>query len=573
MSFKLRPYQSRELTASLDFVRSAAPGAKRLIVAPCGSGKGTLQLSTLDALRREGRDAWLITPSLEIIRGNISRLGREVPESGEALARAAWDIGITTPVRLMNRLASGEVQAPEVVLWDEVHGAVESNSVPDTLFTLLAEARWLGYTATPFRATARGTAALLELWGEPTVLLTLPQAQAGGFVMTPRFAIVPLVDDDAVNLTNGELDAAEVTAAYSDQLSALVDLIHEQVIDGRRTVVAVSTTATALQLAAEMESRGVEARTILQDTTPADRAAAYALAEAGGCVLIQIRVLSTGVDLPALDCLVDAQPTLSPVLWLQTTGRVMRTHPGKAIPLVLTTNRNLERFHYLMEGLVPSAVVAEAQEAFGSPSPRAGGGRTLGFERLSRFRQLRVRLDAGGWLTFYNLFTKDGGKYREFFVGFAPWTDPSADASRDPQRAVYCASRVTGQGHYGKWARVPVPAELSGFGTSSRTQDLSAKMRSWWERGAKAKGLVEEDHQTVDRRDFVALPVACDARWNYHPPRDRTATPSGPVTVAEERVDRRTLEPLDPSPVGGSEVGPTPLEGLAALFRSLSLDL
>ena len=46
-------------------------------------------------------------------------------------------------------------------------------------------------------------------------------------------------------------------------------------------------------------------------------------------ICTSINILSEGVDIPALQCLVMARPTLSSTLFLQSVGRVLRLHPSK----------------------------------------------------------------------------------------------------------------------------------------------------------------------------------------------------------------------------------------------------
>lgn len=535
MSQVLRPYQQQALDDALAFVGDAKPGAKRLYAAPCATGKGTLQLATLRELRARGLCAWLVTPSIEIIRGNLDRLGREVPENAEACATAAFALGITTPVRLLNRLAAGEIEPPQVLLVDEVHSFVDSNSVPDTLFALLADAVWLGYTATPFRATAKGTDALRGIWGEPQWLLRLPGAVQAGHIHAPTISIHPLVDDDAIVIRGGEIDAHVAGEGYQERIDALAALAVTQRDEGRHVCVAVPDTATACMLVQAVERSGAPAAAVLQDTSGAERASVYERVQGPErCVLVQIRVLSVGADLPRLDTLIDAQPTLSPVLWLQTVGRVQRRAEGKSGARLIVTNRNLERHAHLLEGLVPSAKVAEAQEAFGFPSARAGGASALGFEKLNKYKQLAVRLLAGGWLTFYALSAPDPseeGAYAEFFVAFLPGAHTPLAAKR---RIAHVAGERTAYGtprrSYGKWQRCEVPADLSGFTSSSRREGISEKQRAWWERSARGKGLCPEDAESLAGREFAALPVACDAGFSYHTPRE--ASTSGEVASA-----------------------------------------
>lgn len=114
----LRDYQERGLAEA--FAVAADPGRRALWVAPTGSGKSHLMGAVLERLRAERIDAWLTTPSLEIIRGMIARAGVEIEGlSTETLHAEAWARHITTPVRLRNRLRDGKLALPTALLTDE----------------------------------------------------------------------------------------------------------------------------------------------------------------------------------------------------------------------------------------------------------------------------------------------------------------------------------------------------------------------------------------------------------------------------------------------------------------------
>jgi len=57
-----------------------------------------------------------------------------------------------------------------------------------------------------------------------------------------------------------------------------------------------------------------------------------------------VNILAEGFDFPKLDCLVFARPTLSPVLFLQAIGRVLRIHDDKTHGFLLDLTDNTKRF-------------------------------------------------------------------------------------------------------------------------------------------------------------------------------------------------------------------------------------
>src|SRR5262249_39773823 len=139
----------------------------------------------------------------------------------------------------------------------------------------------------------------------------------------------------------------------------------------RPTMLALPSVETAAGCLHALAAAGLPAALVTGETSQAARQEAFTATVAREQVLIQIGVVSEGVDL-LLRRLVDPLPTLSPVRWVQLLGRITRpVPPGEAAPEYWGCCRNLERHAYLLEGLVPLPALAQAQAAFGRPTARA----------------------------------------------------------------------------------------------------------------------------------------------------------------------------------------------------------
>src|SRR5579884_2986431 len=230
----------------------------------------------------------------------------------------------------------------------------------------------IGWTASPYRGTPRGTAEFLEFWGQPTWIITLAEAANRGVVSFPSFRICPLVDDDRVSVSSsGEFVVSSASAAVRSRLDAVVDLCRP-LFEGqhwdRPTMLALPSVETVADALRAFEAAGLPAALVTGDTPQAARQQAFAAAVARERVLLQIGVVSEGVDLP-LRRLIDLLPTLSPVRWVQLLGRITRpVTVGEAAPEYWGCCRNLERHAYVLDGLVPLPALAQAQTAFGKPT-------------------------------------------------------------------------------------------------------------------------------------------------------------------------------------------------------------
>ncbi len=506
----LRPYQSDAVARACQFIEenldSNEPGCTKLFTAPTGTGKGTCQLAILKTLRMMGIDAWILTPSIEIERGFLERLDISTDCSSATIAKRAWDVGISTGERFVNRLLKGEIDCPEALVIDEPQEFIGSNTTPETIMAIVGGIPLVGFTATPYRASPKGTKEFRELWGEPEVMLGFTEAKNEGWISMPTFSVHPLCDDDAVKLAGSEFSGRSVSHAYSSRIADLARLV-ESYWAGRfevPTMVSVPSVSVGEALSIALKVLKVNPFFVHAKTPGAERVTAYRAAQRGEAALLQISVLTRGADLPGMRRLIDAQPTFSGVRWMQTIGRVMR--PGPVPSEVIVTNRNLERHAYLLSGFVPTGAVIESQVAFGGASKRTGA-RELGLEALSRFKRIPVPLAGGGEATTFNVYSVGKeGICRDFFAFLLPGKDTPVWATR---------KRVpTGDAlHYWDYERWSLceapPSDLTGFATSS-ARPLSDKQRNWWHKAAGRYGLERSAAEKLSQRQFQALPVLKD---------------------------------------------------------------
>lgn len=90
---------------------------------------------------------------------------------------------------------------------------------------------------------------------------------------------------------------------------------------------------------------GDRATTVHSQLNPIDRQANMMAWESGRRpIMTSVNILTEGFDMPQLDCLVFARPTLSSSLYLQAVGRVLRTSPGKDHGMLVDLTDNTARF-------------------------------------------------------------------------------------------------------------------------------------------------------------------------------------------------------------------------------------
>ena len=517
MSHRLRPYQAACVGDALHFVDSVAAadeegrvcaGAerRRLYAAPTGSGKTLVAVTIQKALVAAGLDAWVVTPSLEIARGFLREHGiplDEQPTADEAVDELAATVRVATPTRMRNRCLDGRREVPDVWIVDEVHHAIEGNEVSGCNFNLAPGAVWIGFTATPYRGSPAGTKALRDAWGDPFLLLTYPEAVAEGACVVPSVEIVPLIDDDLVKIVGGEFQDKAASAAVTSKVDALAAIVARYWSGSFDvpTMVSVPSTDCVGELVSALDRLGIDAHPVTQNTKPADRQRAFEACKNRTAALVQIKVVSEGVDLPWLGRLVDARPMVSPVAWLQQLGRL--TRPGHGPKHYVCVCRNVERHAYLLQGAIPRSAVAAAQAAFAKPSTRAAG-RIVGLESLGKLKPIPLPLAGGVTSQMFAVFQVIDGVKHEWAILHDPSRDEPIVARR---QVVAVAGEET---TYSPWVAAPLPADFAGYATSSWRATASEKMKAWWKRSAAKFGLDPDAADTIKGRQFAALPVLKD---------------------------------------------------------------
>jgi hypothetical protein len=493
---ELRDYQQLLVADACEFLATAPPGARRLYAAPTGTGKSWVELEILCRFPR----AWLVTPRLEIVAGMITKLGLAPPSSLDALVDLAWSHRITTPIRLRNEMLAGTGPEIEALIVDESH---HHTAATYQQIDLMAAVPAVGFTATPFRGTPKGTAAFLRQWGEPVWGISYPEAVARGVLAMPECRTVPLVDDDVVAVQNGEFVVQSLQDATQSRLDHAVSLCSGWCNKGcwdRPTMAALPAVATALDFTNRLLAAGLPAVCVTGDTPHGQRFGLFTACLERKALLVQVQVIGEGVDLP-LRRLLDLAPSLSPVKWLQQLGRITRPGArGEPAPEYVCCNRNLLRHAYLLEGCLPARAVAGSEEAFGGVG-RRGGMRVLGLEAIGRFKAAELPLANGTTGLCYLLATVEGTKQIEYAALCHPLAQEPIWAKRTNFR------NLDGTSSWGKWRGCLAPEDVIGF-ASKRPSRLTERQTAWWQRSAQRYGLNPD--APVTAKNFTALPILTD---------------------------------------------------------------
>jgi superfamily II DNA or RNA helicase len=368
----LRPYQLEALEAVEQAHRA---GKRRVLVSlPTGTGKTVV---FAEAIRRRGGRALVVAHRDELLGQAEAKL--------EAAGIAPASIGrvqagrddTTSPVVLASAQTLARAQRRErleraceaagpfsSIIVDEAHHAVapsyrailEDFATDGTLV--------LGVTATPARA------GLERLLGPPVYSRDLVDMTGEGWLCDLRGRRVELaVSLGKVRRTSGDYLVSDLSKALGKaRMPAVVARAVAEEGEGRPALVFVPSVELAHATAKALVRRKVAAEA-LDGTTPALERAAILSRFTGGdtAVLVNVGVLTEGVDLPHVSCIVVARPTLSPILYAQMVGRGTRLAPGKADCLVLDLVGASERHQLLDLGYAKGARPQRLSDLVGLP--------------------------------------------------------------------------------------------------------------------------------------------------------------------------------------------------------------
>lgn len=498
---KLHKHQSASIDAAVAAYKAKTNTRRIMIVSPTGTGKSYIAIGIMEAVP----GTVFVAPTQEILN--------DMRDKG-AHPDLLWTVR-----KLHNRLMEGKELDIPAIIFDEAHHAIDNTH--QTVIALLQDTILLiGLTATPYRGTPQSSAELQLFWHNIYTALTYTDAAIAGLIRIPTCEVIPLVDDDQITASGGDFSVSATTSQYALKTDDAADILLRKSwvrLDpetGMNYIVAPTVVGVCGSEQAKYMQEAirricnVDAAIINAESSRVERDSVFREVVACNVVLIHINIVSEGVDLP-IRFYLDLAPTLSPRLWVQRVGRQMRpvakgTSPE--YPQYVCTNRNLERHAYLLEGCIPDAYVANAQQAFPTPSGRAIR-RAIGLESLGKLRADTVRLTSGLTCSFYNVEGKDGEDRVSYLCILHPCKSQVVWLRRDDKRNEvvnqYGAKGFT----YGKWTPAQPPENFVGYGAAP-AKPLTPGQKSWWDRSAKQFGL--DATQEVTNRRFAILPALSD---------------------------------------------------------------
>jgi superfamily II DNA or RNA helicase len=346
----LRPYQREILARTAVSMRSH----RRICVqAPTGAGKTHLIAALVAAAVVFGLRVLVLATRTRLVRQLHDRLDMFGIGHGVMAASLPGLTNWSQPVQVASvdtlyRRCIADARMPlplaDVVVFDEAHLALGASR--QKILNSFPAAWQFGFTATPAKTTG---ATLREQFDELVLGPTVTDLIDAGMLVRPRIFSKPL-------MTERELKAIKKSSATGDyvtgELSELLsrpklvgDVVTNwlRIANGQRTLVFACDKAHGQQLVTEFRQAGIACEQLTDEDDDDTREEAIGRLESGATtVLVNCFLLSYGIDIPRVECVVLARPTRSVVLYLQAIGRGMRPSEGKKFVTVIDHGRVVE---------------------------------------------------------------------------------------------------------------------------------------------------------------------------------------------------------------------------------------
>lgn len=320
----LRPYQVDAVEAARESFRKGHRSV--LLVAPTASGKTVLASAIIDGAVSKGTRTLFLAHRRELIFQTRDKLRSFGVEPGIVMAGERMSPSAPCQVASVQTLAQrqGILQDIGLIFFDEAHHAAAATYQKAS--AAFPEARIIGLTATPWRMDGKG---LSDVFEDSVLVSTPSRLRDLGYLCPVGGWAFEAIDTSGAKVQGGDFVASSMDGSSAKVLGSIVGEYVARA-NGKRAVCFCVSVAASQATAQRFRDAGVAAEHIDGETPKAERDAVLDRLRSGETkVVTNCAVLTEGFDLPSIEVCILARPTLSPSLFLQMAGRVLRIHPGK----------------------------------------------------------------------------------------------------------------------------------------------------------------------------------------------------------------------------------------------------
>ncbi len=355
-----RDYQSESIFKTLDYWEQN-PGRSPIIEAPTGSGKSVMVGGVVfEAMRRYNTKlrAVITVPSKELCIQNAEKLSAMAPP-GVSVDVYSASVGRKNALADVVCCTIGSVAkhahefGPRDILgFDECH-RISPDGKGDYWQFVEGMAkngpfRLFGLTATPFRGNGvwitDGQRPMFHGFSHKIPMMEMLNRGFLSPLVIPETDIQTRIKTDDLPMSGSDFKIHDLAQRTAEYLITAADEAIRLAADRNKWIAFLPDVQTANDFAKILNHKGIPAGVVTGETPDAEREYLIDQFKKGYLrCLITVLALTTGFDVPDIDCILWLRSTHSPVLYIQGAGRGLRIAPGKANCLWLDFTDTTER--------------------------------------------------------------------------------------------------------------------------------------------------------------------------------------------------------------------------------------
>lgn len=331
MAFQLRPYQSESIAKSVEFLKSNSNQKSGLVILPTGSGKSVVIAKIIEPL--EGRTV-VLQPSKEILEQNFekfSNYGKASIYSASAGEKRIDKVTFCTIGSIINK--KHLFKDLQNILIDECHLVNSDAGMYQKFIKSFPKAKVLGLTATPYRLeqTSEGPQLTFLTRSTPRIfdnVLYYVQNDLlfnSGFLAELEYYNFDIIDRSKLEVNSSGTDFTQNSLRRyykSIDMPSRIAKTAYSILNKRANILIF---CSLIEEAISVQKKIPGSAILTGDTKKQERERILSQFKNGKIkCLINVGVLTTGFDYPALEAVLMARSTMSLSLYYQIVGRVMR---------------------------------------------------------------------------------------------------------------------------------------------------------------------------------------------------------------------------------------------------------
>jgi superfamily II DNA or RNA helicase len=338
----LRPYQVAMLEAARAELRQHR---SVVMVAPCGSGKGTIVTYMVKRAVERGKPVIFAVHGVSLVEDmddRVTKLGIPHGVIMGSKPQAREHLVQVTSIDTLYRMKHPPQAA--LLIIDEAHMALSKTW--RKVVERYPGSKVVGLTATPIRLDKQGLGT--ESGGLFDAMICGPNERdliSQGMLVGSRVFCPPAPNTDGIKKTAGEFNMG-AAAAMLDQSTVVGDIVSHWMkhAGGRKTAAFGVNQKHAHHIMEQFRAAGVEWAYVDAETPLDERRRIWRDLDHGSLSGVSsVGCIATGWDHSIVSCLICARPTASLGLWHQQLGRGSRIHPGKENFVVMDHAGNTRR--------------------------------------------------------------------------------------------------------------------------------------------------------------------------------------------------------------------------------------